>query len=180
MSRALRSVRQRIRDLPDAWWVLTIAVAGLAIGVPQLIDSLRFTAAGHHTTGVIVEVQAVDQDDLYRPIVEFTSPDGRQLRFVSRQTAGTRSYYQVGQSVGVLYTPGNPADARLDTWESAWASEAIVPALSVLLLVLGIHGVQRNRRGQGPHVNQRRFTASPPNVRRADHRGEKQIRSATL
>lgn len=161
MNRPRTSIGQWIRDAAAWWWLLVFAVACIAMGAPPLVNDLRFVAAAHSTTGVIVEVERVDQTILFRPIVEYTGPDGRQLRFASGQTASDRSAYQVGQIIGVLYAPNNPADARLDTWQSRWASDVFPPALGVLLLLLVILGVRQSRRPGGPHHDQRRFTASP-------------------
>jgi uncharacterized protein DUF3592 len=161
MNGARTSIWRRIREVTSLWSLYLLAVACIAVGAPRLVDDLRFVAAAHSTTGVIVEVEMVDETDLYRPIVEYTGPDGRRVRFASGQTAGDRSTYRVGQSIGVLYAPDNPADARLDTWQSRWASDAILPALGVLLILLGFVGVWQSRRPAGPHQAERRFTASP-------------------
>ena len=153
------SIKHRIWHVPRGWWILIFAVASLAICALPLVDSLRFVAAANHTTGVIVEVVPVNRK--YQPIVQYTSADGRQLQIASRETAGDRSYYQVGDTIGVLYAPGNPADARLDTWQSRWASDAIMPALGVFVLVLGLLHVRQSRRHQLPYRHQRHFAASP-------------------
>ncbi|HZM80866.1 MAG TPA: DUF3592 domain-containing protein [Candidatus Limnocylindrales bacterium] len=159
MNKHRTSIRNRIADVPFGWWALIIGVVAVAISALPLVDSLRFMAAAGHTTGVIVKV--VPDADSYQPIVEYTSADGQQRRFTSSQTAGERSYYQVGHTVGVLYAPDNPADARLDTWQSRWANDSIIPALGVFIFVLGLLGIRQSRRNQGPYNNQRHFTATP-------------------
>jgi len=150
---------QRVLDAPAGWGVLVFGAAAIALGGPQVVDSLRFVESAHHTTGVIVEVEPVNGDE-YRPIVEFADVEGRQLRFASTETAGERSHFQVGQTVGVLYAPDDPADARLDTWQSRWASDSIVPALGALLVVLGIAGLVKNRRRQRP-PSRNRLVSTP-------------------
>ena len=158
MSRPGRANGRRIQEVPLGWWVVIGALACLAIGVPPLVDSLRFVAAAERATGVIVDV--VPADGKFQPIVQYTSADGRQRQFAASETAGDRSYFQVGQAIGVLHPPGDPADARLDTWQSRWALDAILPGLGLFLLVLGILSVRQSRRREGPYQTDQHFPAS--------------------
>jgi len=158
MSSSGTSIRQRTREVPIGWWIVICALACLAFGAPPLVDSLRFVAAAEQATGVIIEVMPASGK--FKPIVQFTGPDGRPLRFTASQSAGDRSHFRVGDPIGVLYAPHNPADARLDTWQSRWPREAVIPGLGLFMLVLGVLSLRQSRHDDGPFQAERHFPTS--------------------
>jgi hypothetical protein len=71
------------------------------------------------------------------------------VQFQSDETAGDRSHYRLGQPVAVLYAADNPQRARMDTWQSRWGRDAVVPALGLLILIMAWIGqVQAQRRAR--------------------------------
>jgi len=143
----LKLLWQRVLD--SGWGILILGAAAIGMGAPQVVDNLRFVETAKQTTGVIVEVVRVGDD--FHPIVEYADAEERQLRFESRWTVEDGSYFQVGQTVGVLYAPDDPADARLDTWES-WAMDSIIPGLGAVILLIGIVSLVKER-GHRPSRN---------------------------
>jgi hypothetical protein len=144
VSRPRTSSRYRVGELQLWWWGVAVGLVGLAIGGPALINSLRFVATAQQATGVIVDVVPAEED--YRPVVQFTTAHGQRVEFAAGETAGDQSYYRVGQHIGVLYSANNPNHARLDSWQSRWGLDAIVPALGIFILVISIISLRVERR----------------------------------
>ena len=68
-------------------------------------------------------------------MVEFTTADGRRLRFRS-DSASRFDPYVVGQPVAVLYDPAEPQQARIDSGTLRWVLPAVFIAIGGVFLVL--------------------------------------------
>ena len=76
----------------------------------------------------------------YRPVVEFTTADGRVVRFPARlqMNAGAMALlggrYQAGRRVSVRYRPEDPQQALLDTALATWVVAAAALAAGLVIL----------------------------------------------
>lgn len=89
--------------------------------------------------------------DYYYPLVEFIARDGR--RHSVQMTEGSSSpSHEVGDQVTVLYEPGHPLDARIQSFASA-AMLWIVPGITGLLglaflgAVMAVHRLMPSEEG---------------------------------
>ncbi|HZM75366.1 MAG TPA: DUF3592 domain-containing protein [Candidatus Limnocylindrales bacterium] len=143
---------RRLGDAPQWLVFLASGVVLLAVSLPNLVVGLRFVTTAQHATGTIVEIVEVDKFDhgpVYAPVVRFTTSHETQVQFQSTETADDRSYYRIGQPVRVLYAADDPYQARIDTWQSRWGQDAIVPTLSILIIAVALIGWARARRALG-------------------------------
>lgn len=71
--------------------------------------------------GEVIEMIRSRSDDsyTYKPVVEFTAPNGERVEFAS-STSSNPPAYDVGEIVDVLYDPDDPHDARIDGAFSLW------------------------------------------------------------
>jgi type II secretory pathway pseudopilin PulG len=127
----------------------------LAVGVKTLVDSQRFQARAVATNGVVVEiaegVESVRRGSgdnwyyedvtIFHPVVRFVTAREQEVRFRASEGSEDPSRYGVGDSIGVLYDPANPRDARLDTWVSRRGDSITLVAIGLGLVVLGAVGV---------------------------------------
>jgi hypothetical protein len=115
------------------WVSVMLLVVGAAIVVWAWWETLlqgRLRREGVSTDGTVVRYEESDELDGGRrrrsyPIVAYTDTAGDRQEC---QGAGSRSGWQVGTRVEVLYLPGRPRSARIAT-----AAER-VKAISVLVL----------------------------------------------
>ncbi|HLO16531.1 MAG TPA: DUF3592 domain-containing protein [Anaerolineales bacterium] len=86
--------------------------------------------------------------DIYYPVVEFTSRDGRSHS--AQMTEGSQSpYYEVGDEVTVQYNPDHPLDARIKSFGSV-AMMFILPGITGILGLAFLGAVVAVRRLMPP------------------------------
>jgi hypothetical protein len=121
-------------------WVLVLiwAVAAVFVGVAwsSRRESRRFAALAVRAQGVVVELASGPAPGpqvpgpVSYPVVRYRTTDGREVVF--RSDFGAQpSPWRPGQPVTVLYNPGNPQEARIETK----ARSAAAPAFFVVLAV---------------------------------------------
>jgi hypothetical protein len=103
-----------------------LATPGQSIlfGIPVLLIGLAVCAAGgvsgaqsagdlarmQHATGSIVREDKIGT--IYKPVVEFTTAAGLQVTFTDSTGSGSPAY-KPGDTVDVVYAPGQPQGARI-------------------------------------------------------------------
>ena len=123
-----------------SWWVLVLVWAVAAVLVGAVLsgrrESRRFAAGAARAQGVVVELASGPAagpqvpGPLSYPVVRYRTADGREVVF--RSDFGAQpSPWRPGQPVTVLYDPGDPQRARIETR----ARSTALPALFVVLAV---------------------------------------------
>ena len=122
---------------------LILAAYGVTLAGFLLIEAFgtrRLLTSGAMARGTVVgakEETSRDDDgvgrtrDGYRPVVRFTTADGRTVTFTS--AVGYRSQPDVGGAVGVRYLPADPEQAEIDS-----ATMWVFPAVVGLVFGLGL------------------------------------------
>ena len=135
----------------------------------------RFVAGAERTTGTVVDLRESRfrnedgfEETSYFPIVTFTTPEGRAVRF---ESSTTNDSYDIGDRVDVLYDPDDPSDARLAALVDLW----LFPVLFVLVglglaAVGGFLAIRRARKLSGDDAQWlrrfgRRLEGRSPKVR---------------
>jgi hypothetical protein len=167
----------------------------LVVGVKTLVDIQRFEATAVATNGVVVEiaegVESVRRGSadnwyyedvtVFHPVVRFVTAREQEVRFQASEGSADPWAYGVGDSIGVLYDPANPRDARLDTWVSRRGDSITQITIGLALLVIGAVGywllrssgraarraAQQNR---SPQESKRRIAGWPRH--QVDHHGD--------
>ncbi len=90
--------------------------------------SRTFLAGCAHADGTVVENtigrSSNDGSPMYYPKFSFQTPDGDTHAILSSSGSSPASY-KVGQHVPVLYTPGEPNSARVDSFMELWFAATI-------------------------------------------------------
>lgn len=116
---------------------ILLFVIGLAIGIGAFENYRRERdAIAGWTAADGKVVQILQSTSGSRPIVAFTADDGTRIRFTAAVPRGAGTY-QVGNTVRVLYPPGDPAAARLESTVIRFARPAFAGAGSIVLIALG-------------------------------------------
>jgi hypothetical protein len=118
-------------------WVLTVpfCVGGLALiiwGSSKYIDSREFSSGAQSASGKVVGFETYDapgsispRDDIHYAMVRYETADGQDVLFRGPSRDGLVRLNQ-GDEVDILYYPGTPEDARVDTFMGLWFAATIL------------------------------------------------------
>ena len=130
-------------DAGLAWAFLVVGVATQIGALLLLRRPLRQLRAGGTTQGIVVSneesmyASAGGQPSLFFfPVVEFTTGEGRSIRFTS--DSGRRIARPKGSRVRVLYDPRNPEDASMATFSTLWMFPLVTALFGLPFLLAGL------------------------------------------
>lgn len=81
----------------------------------------------------------------YSPIFRFTADDG-QIHIVVSKVATNPPTFKRGDQVKVMYPPGHPESARIDSYSQLWMFPRVASTLGGLLTWVSVVLVLRRRR----------------------------------
>lgn len=137
--------RQRATLRRLAPFLLIAGVGLFALGVHQSRALLRLESFGLRARGVVSSLSSSSSStgSSYYPVVTYTDQAGERIRFRDN-TGSNPPMYHVNESVTVLYSTAEPANAIIDRGMWNWLPSAILYAVGVLLSVVSI-GLLRRR-----------------------------------
>jgi hypothetical protein len=120
--------------------VLLFAV-GLAIGGGTLLTNRHEQQAlegWQRAEGTVVDLlkRQTPEGVVTIPLIAFTTNTGDRISFAPGAGA-THGQYYVTHTVPVLYHPGHPQDARIDSRARRWTRNALAGAAALMLVGLG-------------------------------------------
>lgn len=132
---------------------LFVAVIMLAVAVISAVSTSRAVAKEQNAPGQVVDMtvrksqggydsQGTYQapQDYYYPVVEFSLPDGTR-KTVQLSEGSWPPAYEIGEQVTVLYDPGKPINARIQSTSSnimMWLLPGITGTLGVVFLIVSV------------------------------------------
>lgn len=112
-------------------------------GIYELIRVLGIRRHGLRTEGTVVDVEERVEGTAESgatlasyPVVEFTTAEGRTIRFTSRLSLPIA--IEVGKAVPVRYRSDDPEKAVIDTFMRTWAVPVTLLLGGPTLLIIGI------------------------------------------
>jgi hypothetical protein len=94
-----------------------------------ILSSRNFVNHSAQARGYVVRLNR--DSDVYKPVVDFRTPDGTRIELQSNSGTSPPTY-GVGEIVTVFYDPADPHSAVLDDWFSLWGGGAILGAMSLV------------------------------------------------
>jgi hypothetical protein len=115
-----------------------VGVVLILIGAYLYMSYERARREGVLTSGTVVGMEEWHDEDgpMYAPVVRFTTTDGQVVEF-SSSTRSRPAEYGPGDTVQVLYQPGAPRDAEIDTAFGRYAGPAVLVFVGAVLAVVG-------------------------------------------
>ncbi|MFP4509301.1 MAG: DUF3592 domain-containing protein [Spirochaetota bacterium] len=123
-----------------------VSLLFLGIAVSNAIGTWLFLQNARSTEGVVVDMEVIENPvplvapetgRVYYPVIEFT--DETDTRYVVETRRGVRSpELSAGDAVPILYRPGRPESARMDTLVELWGASAVFGLLSLISLFVGL------------------------------------------
>ena len=143
---SLNSSRSTSHSAGPIFIVLGVGILALALwqarGVLKLGHALR-------TSGTVVELSegTADRsgDTFLFPVVQYADRDDGILRFHDR-TGARPSPFKVGDTVPVMYLPGEPATATIDRGPGNWAPVGWSALMGIVLTGLGVFALRSRKR----------------------------------
>ena len=102
--------------------------------------------------GTVVEMLGArdkDGDILYTPVVRFSTAEGRTIQFQSSFSTKPPAYH-TGESVTVVYLPGQPEGASIRGFLSLWFGSTILGSIGTIFFGIGAAMVIAGRRSLRP------------------------------
>lgn len=120
---------------------LFLLVGGLLLlgAVASYQSANRFLEEAVSATGVVValEEQRGDGTVSYHPVVVFLDENKKTVRFTS-SVGSSPAAYRKAEQVPVLYLPGQPEDARIDSFFEHWGASLIMSILGAPFFLIGL------------------------------------------
>jgi hypothetical protein len=125
---------------PQVLGILALVFGGIG-GVGLLLAALSggWRAASlskmQRAEGTVVALRHTSRS--YRPVVQFAPNGGAPVRFES-EIGSSPPAFQVGEYVEVLYAPGNPSDALIDSFFQIWFFQALAAFIATPFALTGL------------------------------------------
>ena len=120
---------------------MAVLMGGIAlcVAISSAMNSRAFVAGATHADGTVIDLvrHARSNSNAVAPVVRFATADGETIEFCS-DTASDPPSYTRGERVGVLYRPLSPREARVDDFESLWASSVFFGAIGSIFFGTGV------------------------------------------
>jgi Protein of unknown function (DUF3592) len=104
----------------------------------------QFIARAQTAQGSVVRLANRNASDggstSYAPVVQFKAASGQAVEFTD-EVASRPASYDVGETVSVLYAPGNPQDARVAGFTSSYLGPTIVMVMGLGFVTLAGIGI---------------------------------------
>ncbi len=117
-----------------------------AVAIISLFSTLYFVVRAEPAGGEVVAFEEVTnpapvanpagQSQFHHAVVEFETAAGDTVTFQGRSGRADNTF-EVGDAVDVLYRPGRPDVARIDTVPEVWATPLIFGGLFLVFGILG-------------------------------------------
>ncbi len=111
--------------------LLPMSLLILLVGVWLYLRTRGFISTAGQATARVVALQMDEAGEVYYPIFEFTTADGKMLR-IKGSTGSNPPRHKVGDVVSLLYDPRRPEDARERKFLDLWALPSMAIGLGGL------------------------------------------------
>ncbi|MEO1507888.1 MAG: DUF4870 domain-containing protein [Cyanobacteria bacterium J06633_23] len=119
--------------------LVVIPCAALLGSIVWWNNRISWIASLAPTTGTVTQVleKVDDGDTVYKPVIEYQTPQAGSYEFSPATWSGYLTYTK-GDSVDVLYSPTEPAKAIINEWFEKWFLVTAVLVISSVLLAFSI------------------------------------------
>ena len=111
----------------------------IVLGIGRFMESRAFVSGAKTAPGTVVGFETYDavgvdlSDDIHYAMIAYTTKDGRRVKFRGPSKDGLVRL-KGGDDVRVLYYPGDPQEARVDSFMGLWFA-------ATMLWVVGVGAV---------------------------------------
>ena len=132
---------------------LMMGLGAMAGGGYWFVQTLGFKSAAARADGVVVKLESqrssgrpgARRGSTFVPVFEFKDGEGGSHR-VTSSVSSRPAAYDVGEKVAVLYSPGDPEDARIDSFFSLWGGPCALAVVGFLFTLVSTIVLVKQRR----------------------------------
>lgn len=120
-------------------YVFSIVGLALLIGAFFLYQNKKsFLEKAITVKGTVTELlpSRSDNSTTYKPVVAFTTKDGKQIEYTSSISSNPPSYHK-GEIVEIFYDPADPYDATINGFASLWLAPLILGIFGTVFFLIG-------------------------------------------
>lgn len=119
-----------------------IGLCLLAGGILLYNNTQNFVSNSITAQGIVVDLIRVKSSESihYRPQVKFETSSGELIQFTSNTAsniAGNPAKYHIGDAVDVIYQPGSPHKAKINSFWPLWLGPLILDGLGTIFFTVG-------------------------------------------
>jgi hypothetical protein len=103
-------------------------------------DTQSFLGKAVPTAGTVLQMEAIDDEGSYAPVVGFQTLTGQKIEYHSN-TSTNPPAYKVGDKVNVLYDPANSSNVRINDFISLWLLVLILGIMGSIFTAIGVLGL---------------------------------------
>jgi hypothetical protein len=125
------------------WLFYPIGLVCVVYSVIAYINTRKFLSDCIRANGEVIDlVRSVDGSSggdrfiSYAPVFKFTDENGQSHKVTSEESSSPASF-SIGQSVVVLYEPGKPMQARINTFMEIWGGPIIFGLVGTAFILFG-------------------------------------------
>jgi hypothetical protein len=118
-------------------------------------STLSFKANSSSAEGVVIDLTRKYSSDggaTYAPVVAFKDTSGTEITFTTGMASNPPAYTK-GEKVSVMYNPGDPQDARIDTFFQLWFPALILSVMGLIFLLASLSMIIKTVRGSAVNRN---------------------------
>jgi hypothetical protein len=108
----------------------TAGIVLLSVCLYAAVEKRTFTKTAIQVSGTVVELR--DAGDASRAVISFHDQQGHSHRLISK-VASSPPRFEHGESVQVLFPPGHPDQARIDSFFENWFVSLITGGIGFAL-----------------------------------------------
>lgn len=105
---------------------------------------LKRTVEAQGTVTQMLHMTDKDGDVTYKPVVRFSTAEGKTIEFKSSFSTSPPAY-RVGESVSVVYLPGEPEYAQIRGFLSLWMGPMIIAIIGSIFFLIGAGMIAASR-----------------------------------
>ena len=137
---------------------LMMGLGAMVGGGYWFVQTLGFKSSAARADGVVVKLESRRSSGRsgargrgrsggpsFAPVFEFKDAEGGSHR-VTSSVSSRPAAYDVGEKVAVLYSPGDPEDARIDSFFSLWGGPCALAVVGFLFTLVSTIVLVKQRR----------------------------------
>ncbi len=117
---------------------LIVGAGIIIVSSVVLLRTMATRRGGVRTQGTVIDNResTYHSRTVYAPVIRFATQGGHTVEFVS--DTYTERVHEIGEQVPVVYQPGKPEQAMLDTALGTWLIPTVLLAGGILFFLLGL------------------------------------------
>jgi Protein of unknown function (DUF3592) len=119
--------------------LLFLGIATLIAGLLMFENIFTRAKSGVQTTAIVIEIERIADNEgvAYKPTFSFRTSDNKEV-IVKHYLSSNPSYYQIGETVPIIYDAKNPTSIILPSFVGRYFWPIILISIAIIAFVLSV------------------------------------------